>query len=53
MNINTVSLLNDYQFDIIKLDLTNEQINGILNLDKFSNLTELHCVKNKITKYSY
>ena len=39
MNINTVGLLNNYAFDIIKLDLSKKQINGILNLDKFCNLT--------------
>ena len=49
MNINTVNLLNNYSFDIIKLDLSSKQINGILNLDKFCNLTELNCNENKIT----
>ena len=50
MGNNTVGLLNNYPFDIIKLDLSRKQINGILNLDKFSNLTELDCRENKITK---
>ena len=49
MNINTVCLLNNYPFDIIKLDISNKQINGILNLDKFSNLTELYCERNQIS----
>ena len=49
MNINTVNLLNNYSFDIIKLDLSSKQINGILNLDKFCNLTELNCNGNLIT----
>ena len=50
MNINTINLLNNYPFDIIKLDLSYKQIKGILNLDKFCNLTELNCNQNKITK---
>ena len=50
MNINTINLLNNYQFDIIKLDLSSKQINGILNLDKFCNLTILYCNQNQITK---
>ena len=49
MNINTINLLNNYPFDIIKLDLSYKQINGILNLDKFCNLTELNCYRNQIT----
>ena len=49
MNINTINLLNNYPFDIIKLDLSSKQINGILNLDKFCNLTELNCSYNQIT----
>jgi len=49
MNNNTIDLLNNYPFDIIKLDLLNKQINGILNLDKFSNLIKLDCWKNQIT----
>ena len=49
MNINTINLLNNYPFDIIKLDLSFKQINDILNLDKFCNLTELNCNVNKIT----
>ena len=49
MNINTINLLNNYPYDIIKLDLSSKQINGILNLDEFCNLTELYCNENKIT----
>ena len=49
MNINTMGLLNDYPFDIIKLDILNKQINGILNLDKFYDLKELNCGLNQIT----
>ena len=49
MNTNTENLLNEYQFDIIELDLSNKQINGVLNLDKFYNLTILYCGENQIT----
>lgn len=39
----TISLLDKYEQDIKKLDLSNKNIKGILNLEKFYCLEELDC----------
>ena len=46
----TIKLLSEYNSNINKLDISQKNINGILDLDKFTNLTKLVCVSNKISE---
>ena len=50
MNSITTILLDNFNFDIKVMDISNQNISGILDLIKFSNLEELYCQKNKITQ---
>jgi hypothetical protein len=50
MNRETIKLLNNFDDDIIELDLSNKNISGILDLKRFELLEKLICSKNKITE---
>lgn len=50
MEISTIDLLNKYPNDITELDISKKQINGILDLTKYNNLTKLNCSKNYISQ---
>ena len=49
MNANTIQILNQYNIDIIELNLSSANINGILDLLKFTQLKTLNCSNNQIT----
>ena len=49
MEQTTINLLKTYDNNIIKLDISNMNICGILDLYDFHLLTELYCSNNKIT----
>lgn len=49
-NKKTCNLLDKYDENIKILNLSNQNIEGILNLEKFKNLEELNCSNNKITE---
>jgi hypothetical protein len=50
MENSTSQILSDFDNDIAILDISNKGIKGILNLEKFSQLEELYCSNNEITK---
>jgi hypothetical protein len=50
MNNSTKSLLDLYDENIDELDLSNKNINGVLDLSKFKKLKKLNCSHNQITK---
>lgn len=50
MNLQTIQILNTYSNHITKLDLSNKNIRGILNLKRFTNLTHLNCSFNQINR---
>jgi Leucine-rich repeat (LRR) protein len=52
MNNNTIKLLSEYNYKTIHLDISNENVEGILDLKKkkFNKLEELNCSDNKITE---
>lgn len=50
MNINTVNLLKEYSSDLKILRLLNKNIEGVLDLSKFTQLENLCCEFNKITQ---
>ena len=50
MNTDTILLLDEYDKNIEVLNISNKNIIGILDLDKFKNLKILYCQKNKITE---
>ena len=50
MDSNTITLLDKYNEDILKLDLTYKKISSLLDLIKFRILTTLYCYFNEITQ---
>ncbi len=52
MEYNTIQLLESYDSDIFELDISNKNINGILDLKKFKKLIKLECKNNQITRIS-
>ena len=50
MNTRTENLLNKYKKKVTELDISNKNICGILDLERFPNLKVLNCSKNKITE---
>ena len=49
MNEETMQLLENYPCDVTELIICNGNINGILDLKKFTNLETLRCSINQIT----
>ncbi len=45
----TINLLNKYDTNITKLDISNKNICGVLDLKQFPYLQELNCCDNEIT----
>lgn len=43
MNNITIDILNEYHSDILSLDISNKEIEGILDLQRFVNLKALKC----------
>lgn len=50
MNLTNNAILDEYECDVLKIDLSNKKITGLLDLSKFKNLVELCCSHNKITR---
>lgn len=50
MNDYTNNLLKKYKNDIKILNISNKNIEGILDLEQFNNSKELNCSTNKITE---
>lgn len=48
MSNNTI--LDKLNYNTTILNISNQNITGVLNLEKFSQLRELYCSNNKITK---
>ena len=53
MNPDTISILSKYDINTEVLDLSNKNIEGILDLNKFEYLKKIICLKNKITDLQY
>ena len=49
METYTTELLNTCDTNIKILDISHKNIEGVLDLDKFTNLEELYCDCNKLT----
>ena len=50
MNLTTIKLLSEYDSDTKIIDMSNKNINGILNLKNFKELEKLYCSHNQITE---
>ncbi len=48
MNNDSIKLLEEYDKKLLILNISNKNINGILDLKKFVKLKELDCSNNKI-----
>ena len=46
----TQKILNNYDFNARKIDISNKNIKGILDLSKFKKIKILDCSNNKITQ---
>ncbi len=47
-NTNINSILNNYSYDIVELNITKKNIYGILNFEKFNKLQKINCSSNFI-----